>query len=156
MKTMSLVWLFFALFLAGCSTNPAHGDRSHARKETCKPTSEAEIHEEFVRWNTALRGGVAELIVAIYAPRSILLPTRTYPVRITQQEKIGYFTELMRAHPSAEIDLEFIEIGCNSAVNSGLYTFNLDGQYVKARYSFSYRWAGTQWLITSHHSSVVP
>jgi hypothetical protein len=27
---------------------------------------------------------------------------------------------------------------------------------VSGRYSFTYRWDGKQWLITSHHSSLMP
>ena len=50
-----------------------------------------------------------------------------------------------------------IEIGCNSALDAGVYTFSFgDGSVVKARYSFTYRWDGQRWLITSHHSSVMP
>ena len=51
-----------------------------------------------------------------------------------------------------------IELGCNSAVDSGLYTFRFakTGDTVQARYTYTYRWDGTQWLITSHHSSAMP
>jgi hypothetical protein len=54
--------------------------------------------------------------------------------------------------------MRFVEIGCNSAVDAGLYTFTFakTGDVVKARYSYTYRWDGSTWLITSHHSSAMP
>ena len=48
-------------------------------------------------------------------------------------------------------------IGCNSALDAGLYTFTFgDGSRVQARYTFTYGWNGSEWLITSHHSSAMP
>jgi hypothetical protein len=51
-----------------------------------------------------------------------------------------------------------VDIGCNYAIDAGIYTFTFakTGATVKARYSYSYRWDGSQWLITSHHSSKMP
>ncbi|WP_228198446.1 hypothetical protein [Acinetobacter haemolyticus] len=52
----------------------------------------------------------------------------------------------------------FIDIGCNTALDTGVYTFSFakTGEFVKARYSYTYQWNGNQWLITSHHSSLMP
>jgi hypothetical protein len=43
-------------------------------------------------------------------------------------------------------------------MDAGLYTFVFakTGSKVKARYSYTYRWDGSRWLITSHHSSAMP
>ena len=51
-----------------------------------------------------------------------------------------------------------VELGCNTAVDAGLYTFTFAriGALVKARYTYAYRWDGSQWLITSHLSSAMP
>lgn len=159
MKTMSLVWLFVASALAGCTANPAHDSGSYARKESCKPTSEAEIAALFDRWNASLQTGIPARVADNYAEPSILLPTQSYAVRVTRAEKEAYFADFLRKRPSGEIgDPRMIEIGCNRAVDSGLYTFRLaaTGETILARYTYAYRWTGSNWLITSHHSSVVP
>lgn len=51
-----------------------------------------------------------------------------------------------------------IDLGCNSAVDAGVYTFTFakTGAVVSARYTYTYHWDGVQWLITSHHSSLMP
>ena len=57
-----------------------------------------------------------------------------------------------------KVDLRTIELGCNTAVDAGLYTFTFakTGAKVSGRYTYTYRWNGTEWLITSHHSSAMP
>lgn len=53
--------------------------------------------------------------------------------------------------------MRMIDIGCNRALDTGLYTFTFgDGSMAKARYTFTYAWSGKAWLITSHHSSLMP
>jgi hypothetical protein len=54
--------------------------------------------------------------------------------------------------------MSHIDLGCNSAVDAGLYTFTFGstGAVVHARYTYTYHWDGSQWLITSHHSSAMP
>ena len=129
------------------------------RTETCKATDEHEIASLFDRWNDSLQTGDADAVVAHYAERSILLPTVSNTPRLTPMEKRAYFAdEFLPKQPSGEIDERFIQIGCNSAVDAGLYTFTLKktGERVSARYSYTYSWDGSKWLITSHHSSAMP
>jgi len=67
------------------------------------------------------------------------------------------FHHFLENGPSGEINFRMIDIGCNSAVDAGLYTFtfNKTGARVSARYTYTYRWDGERWLITSHHSSAM-
>lgn len=131
--------------------------RAEARTEHCQDVGDAQIAALFDRWNASLATGNPALVAANYAERSILLPTISNQPRLTLAQKIEYFTTFLRKQPQGRIDLSMIEIGCNSALDAGVYTFSFgDGSVVKARYSFTYRWDGQRWLITSHHSSVMP
>lgn len=124
----------------------------------CKQVTETEIVALFERWNASLQTGDARKVVANYAPQSILLPTVSNQPRFTPEEKEDYFRHFLVNQPSGRVDLRRIELGCNMAVDSGLYTFAFakTGALVKARYTYTYRWDGGQWLITSHHSSAMP
>jgi len=147
-KTLILLTVLIVV-LAGCMP---------ANTETCKATSEQEIAALFDRWNHALQTGDADEVVANYAERSILLPTLSNKPRVTAIEKEDYFHHFLENQPSGRIDFRMIEIGCNTAVDSGLYTFTFGttGAQVHARYTYTYKWDGKQWLITSHHSSAMP
>lgn len=129
-----------------------------AQDQHCRPTSEAEIAALFDHWNQVLQTGDPRKVTALYAERSILLPTMSNKPRLTAAEKEEYFQHFLEKRPFARIDLRQIEIGCNMAVDSGLYTFTFakTGEVISGRYSFTYRWDGAQWLIISHHSSMMP
>lgn len=151
-KTPFLVILAITASLAGCATTPA------GRVESCKATTEQEIASLFDRWNASLATGDPHKVAANYAERSILLPTVSNKPRLTPAEKEDYFQHFLENRPSGTIDLRRIELGCNTAVDAGLYTFTFAKTRTKvsARYTYTYRWDGTQWLITSHHSSAMP
>jgi len=160
MKKIQIIIVSIALTTligcAPCQIRPSSPSISH--NEHCKPTSEAEIAALFDRWNQALQTGDARNVMALYAERSILLPTLSNKPRLTPAEKEEYFIHFIGKRPYARIDLREIEIGCDMAVDSGLYTFTFvkTGEVVSGRYSFTYRWNGSQWLIVSHHSSLMP
>ncbi|QJQ96181.1 MULTISPECIES: DUF4440 domain-containing protein [Halomonadaceae] len=145
--------------LVGCAAHqapPATGEGEQA--QVCRETSEAEIASLFERWNDSLQTGEPRNVVANYAEDAILLPTVSNVPRLTAAEKQDYFEHFLSARPSGEIDMSHIQIGCNTAVDAGLYTFTFaeTGAVVSGRYSYTYRWDGDEWLITSHHSSAMP
>lgn len=160
MKLMSLSFLFLAITtLAGCASNQvAQTGAQSARTESCKAASEAEISSLFDRWNQSLQTGDPHKVVANYAKKSILLPTVSNKPRLTPAGKEDYFHHFLENRPSGKIDFRMVELGCNTAVDAGLYTFTFarTGAVVSGRYSFTYRWDGSEWLITSHHSSAMP
>ena len=151
--------LLFVAVLEGCaSTRVSENVPQGAHRESCKATSEAEIASLFDRWNRSLQTGDPHQVVANYADRSILLPTVSNQPRLTPAGKEDYFEHFLEDDPSGRIDFRMIEIGCNTALDAGLYTFTCakTGATVSGRYSYTYRWDGSEWLITSHHSSVMP
>jgi uncharacterized protein (TIGR02246 family) len=157
MKMSSIVVL--AITLAGCAANQGKpGSAQASRTESCKITSEQEIAALFDRWNQSLQTGDPHKVVANYAERSILLPTVSNKPRLTVAEKEDYFHHFLADRPSGKIDSRSIYLGCNSAVDAGLYTFTLarTKAVVHARFTYTYEWNGSQWLITSHHSSPMP
>ena len=129
----------------------------HAKSEVCRAASEKQIAALFERWNNSLQTGDPKKVVANYSARSILLPTVSNKPRLTAEEKEDYFEHFLQRKPMGTIDSRIIEIDCNSAIDAGLYTFKFaDGSEVKARFTFTYKWNGKQWLISSHHSSAMP
>jgi uncharacterized protein (TIGR02246 family) len=158
MRNIAIVSAALAFVLAGCGSVPAGSGSESAHTEACKATSEQEISALFDRWNRSLQTGDPHTVVANYAALSILLPTVSNKPRLTEDEKKDYFQQFLKYKPAGKIDLSFIEIGCNTAVDAGLYTFTFGttGAQVKARYTYTYKWDGKQWLITSHHSSAMP
>ena len=148
-----------SLFITGCTAiKPANNQPATGCTETRGATTEQEIAALFDRWNQSLQTGDPQKVVANYAERSILLPTVSNKPRLTPAEKADYFHHFLENQPSGEINLRQIAIDGNMAVDSGLYTFSFakTGEKVRARYSFTYRWDGKQWLIISHHSSAMP
>jgi uncharacterized protein (TIGR02246 family) len=126
--------------------------------EVCVAESEQDIAALFDRWNESLKTGDPYKVVANYASKSVLLPTVSSKPRFTVEEKADYFRDFQLNQPEGRIDSRTIELDCNTAIDEGLYsfTFQKTGVTVKARYSFTYKWDGMKWLITSHHSSKLP
>jgi len=157
-KTLLILFAATVAF-AGCASHPGRPTSVQSTyTEICRVTTEQEIVLLFDRWNQSLFTGDPHKVVANYAERSLLLPTVSNTPRLTPAEKEDYFHHFLENRPSGRIDMRFIEIGCNTAVDAGLYTFKFakTGEEMSGRYSFTYRWNGSEWLIASHHSSVMP
>lgn len=137
--------------------NPVFYSTANARTEQCQRISEPQVSALFERWNKALLSGDPEQVVANYAPKSVLLATLANKPLLTRADKLNYFTHFLEKKPSGKIDSHTVEIDCNTAFDAGLYTFTFgDGQQVQARFTYTYKWNGKKWLITSHHSSMLP
>jgi uncharacterized protein (TIGR02246 family) len=154
----SISALATALLASACVVTPSPTSQPSMHTEVCVAASEQQIAALFDRWNDSLQTGDPHRVAANYAIDSILLPTVSNKPRISPEEKEDYFRHFLENKPSGRIDMRRIQVNCNTAVDAGLYTFTFatTGAQVKARYSYTYKWDGTQWLITSHHSSAMP
>ncbi len=125
---------------------------------TCQPVSERDITALLEGWNNDVNSGDARKVVENYAPDSILVPIVSNRVRSTSDEKVDYFERFLANKPSGTVDYSDVDLGCNMAVDSGLYTFTYGttGEKVQARYSFTYHYENGRWLIVNHHSSGMP
>ncbi len=158
MKKLTFFSVVSTLVIAGCTANSSMYGSDTAHSQVCKATSEQEISALFDRWNRSLQTGDPHKVVANYAEHSVLLATVSNKPRVTAAEKEDYFHHFLENKPVGKIDWRMIQIDCNTAVDAGLYTFTFGatGAQVKARYTYTYKWDGKQWLITSHHSSAMP
>ena len=128
---------------------------------TCAKTSAQEMAALFDRWNASLATLDPDQVVALYAPYAVLLPTLSNKPRTNHEEIRDYFVHFLEKKPRGKIDFRIIKIGCNSASDTGLYTFTLHdtkgkAKKVSARYSYVYEYLNGDWLIEHHHSSALP
>ncbi len=153
-QMLKLVGVAIALWVSLTAFSPA------IAATTCTSTSESEIAGLFDHWNQALQTGDPDAVVSTYAQDALLLPTMSNFPRDTPSEIRDYFVHFLEGKPVGRIDQRVIRIGCNTAMDSGLYTFTLnrDGKTVEvpARYTFEYAYQDGKWLIVGHHSSRMP
>ena len=120
-----------------------------------------DIMKCFEKWNLALQTKDPGKVAAMYGPGAILVPTLSNRIRHSRQEITDYFDHFLKKEPVGRITESNIRVYGDTAVNSGLYTFNLldaDGNRrdVPARFTFVYRRFESGWLIVEHHSSLMP
>ncbi|MCF6339410.1 MAG: SgcJ/EcaC family oxidoreductase [Sulfurimonas sp.] len=121
------------------------------------------ILELFDTWNQALQTKNPSTVAKLYHPRlGILIPTVSAKIRHNRTEIKDYFVNFLQNNPFGEISESNIRIYGDLAINSGLYTFELDGEEeqsrikVDARFTYVYKKEDKEWFIIEHHSSVLP
>ena len=146
-KTLALV-VTGLVFSSGALANTAN---------KCEKVNEQQIEKLFDRWNDSLQTGDAKKVSMNYLSDAVLLPTVSNKVRLTQDQRVDYFEHFLEKKPVGKIDSRTVRLGCNTAIDSGTYTFTFsDKSTVSARYTFTYEFDGKKWLISSHHSSAMP
>ena len=149
--------ILFIVVITGATTLPVHAKDTR----TCTKTSTQEIAALFDRWNASLATLDPDKMAALYTQEAVLLPTLSNKPRTNHEEIREYFVHFLEKKPQGTIDFRIIKIGCDSASDTGLYTFTLHdtkgkAQQVSARYSYVYEYLNGQWLIEHHHSSAMP
>jgi len=124
---------------------------------------EQEILGLFDKWNETLQTGDPAQVAARYAAdEGIHIPTVSPLIRHNHAEIEDYFVHFLAKHPFGTITESNVRVYGDIAINSGLYTFELDGEEegsrvaVDARFTYVYKKEGDDWLILEHHSSVLP
>ena len=123
----------------------------------CVTANNHQIEKLFDKWNDSLKTGDPKIVTDNYLSDAVLLPTLSNKVRLSEAERLDYFQHFLEKHPIGKIDSRTIKIHCDSAIDTGTYTFTFaDKTSVSARYTFTYFWNGIEWKISTHHSSAMP
>lgn len=139
------------LVLVGCGSTP-----------TADPAAQAQVGAATQSWVAAFNECSAEKVSALYLHDAVLWGTVSPTIISSPAGVRQYFDRACGATPPIKASLgeQLIRVYGDTAVNSGTYTFarTVDGQLRSgaARYSFAYRKVNGAWLITDHHSSLVP
>lgn len=143
----------FAALLALAATTGVFAQTT----QTCAATDEKTIASLFDRWNASLKTLDPSRVVANYTTDAVLLATVQNQPRLTQDDRLNYFTKFLKSAPEGTINSRTIKLACNTASDVGTYTFKMkDGSQVAARYSYIYVYQNGVWLISHHHSSAMP
>merc|ERR1719343_1858631 len=114
-------------------------------KSSSAKITKDEVRALFTLWNDALLTGDSKKVAARYAKEGTLLPTVSDKPRTDFDGIADYFDVFCAKKPSGKILEGTIKIGENWA-----------SDVVKARYSYVYVYEDGQWMISHHHSSVMP
>jgi len=122
-----------------------------------QPITKAEVRNLFNLWNDALATGDPATVAKRYSKEGVLLPTLSDVPRNDFEGIKDYFVHFLEKKPTGNILEGEIFVGNNWAQDAGIYEFTFaDGSKVKARYSFVYVYENGEWMISHHHSSLMP
>ncbi len=125
---------------------------------SAEPITEVEVRSLFNLWNDALATKDPEQVARRYSKAGVLLPTVSDVPRTDHPGIVDYFANFLKGEPQGEILSGDILVGTNWAQDAGIYEFTMGttGAKVKGRYTFVYVFEDGKWMISQHHSSVMP
>jgi uncharacterized protein (TIGR02246 family) len=134
------------------ATQPVSRDR-HAMP----PPPQVDVDAQFKRWDNALKSRDVAKVLACYSHDAVLLPTVADEPHVGHGAIAEYFKHFLANSPRGTVTERHVQVGWDMAVDMGTYSFVFaDGRVVVARFTFIYRPRAGEWLITHHHSSVLP
>jgi hypothetical protein len=102
----------------------------------------------------------AKTVAALYVPLGLsFLPTLSPHLIRDGVATEAYFVELLKKTPEATITSHDLQsFGSDAYLHTGLYTFLMGPERtpVPARFSYMWKKIDGEWMITHHHSSVLP
>ena len=121
----------------------------------------AEAYATLERWARGFNDGDASAVAALYAPDAVIWGTLAQTLTTTPQDIETYFVQAARAGLKTTLGQHVASrISDACVVDAGHYDFTrvADGQAVviPARYSFVLVQRDGAWMITHHHSSILP
>jgi uncharacterized protein (TIGR02246 family) len=162
-KVNLLLFVFILVFTSACSRREPEVSTLQKDGPKCHTISTAQVQKLFTRWNDALKSGKSEEVSQYYTKFAYLLPTVSNKPRTSRDTITQYFDEFLAKRPQGLINSSNITIDCNTAIDTGTYTFTMTDDkgvvtQVPARYTFVYVYdkESQTWLIKSHHSSMTP
>lgn len=137
----------------------SHHHSSLMPQETVRPQpiTNEQVRALFDLWNNALATGDPQVVASRYSKDAVLLPTLSDSARYTNDRIADYFVGFLKKKPRGEILEGNVKVGPNWAQDAGIYEFTFeDGSKTKGRYSFVYTFENGKWMISNHHSSIMP
>ncbi|MFZ9477680.1 MAG: SgcJ/EcaC family oxidoreductase [Gammaproteobacteria bacterium] len=139
----------------------AQAAKPETSASTCTFATESNVVDLFSAWNLALASLDPARVTSMYWPDAVLLPTVSNVPRTNSAAIQDYFEHFLQRFPRGEITERVVHIGCNVAMDMGLYVFSVmdangRASSVSARYTFVYTLKNGIWKIQHHHSSAMP
>ena len=110
-----------------------------------------------------MANGNPDAMAKFYAPDAVLLPTLSPKILVNTNNGLNdYFVDFTsKKNIKCETNKIIVQSYKDIAVSNGLYTFtyvekNGKTKTLPARFTFVYKKYDGNWLIVSHHSSLLP
>lgn len=144
--------LLVAALAGGCATQQVAGDLADA-------AARAATQQWINAFNTCTQPST---IALLYEPSALLWGTASPTLTSTPGAVLTYFDRPCTSSPKPTVELGQFQVRSHGefVTSAGVYTFTTfpGGQprVSPARFSFTFRRNGDQWLIVNHHSSLMP